>query len=140
MLPKMSSLYHRRSIAPPSSHALSSRLYRCGHPSVAMSTPNLTTIGLLGRSRSSLSFTDGKSLEDSTIIQSAARAKRKIKKKLSKIERKPSKTRRYNVNLPKSRRLYDETEISTESEASSAANVEQLFSHLSIQNNRSNTR
>jgi len=129
-------MYHRRSIAPPSSHALSSRLYRTSQPSLTMSTPNLTAIGL-GRSRSTSSFTDRKSLEKSKLKQSAARAKRNLKKQLSKLERKPSKNRLYKVNLPKSRRLYDETEISTESETSSTSNVEHLFSQLSTQHQHS---
>ena len=128
--------YHKEPMAPPSTQTQLSRLYR-SQPAMAMSTPNLTSLGTSRRSRSLFSFNDRASLDESSFkMSAAARAKRKIMKQLSKLERKPSKSRLYRVNLLGSRKLYDDTVISDETESttsSSPPSTTHRFSQLSIQ-------
>ena len=128
--------HRRRSFASSTYHGTSSRLHKASQKLLATSTPNLTAIGLV-RSRSTSSFTDRNTLERSKMKKHVIQAKRNIKKQLSKLERKPSKSRLHKFNLPATRRLYDETEISTEPESLSTPSLDELFSQLSIKSQQS---
>ena len=136
------SLYHRQSVTTPPSRALLPQPNRLNRSLMARSTPNLTNVGI-GRSKSWCTIDSHADKEKSKFKLNAAKAKKKIRKHFSKLERKPSKSNLYKVNLPEGRKLYDETLVSddaetTTSSTSSYPNVDNLFSQLSMQTKQTN--